>query len=80
MSSVSGEKKLHQRLKILSDAFLLSSRALDYKSVMRAVTRHFKVFTGADASVLLLNNNDENLTPVCSAGIPFSKIKNGRPP
>ena len=75
MSSVSGEKKLHQRLKILSDAFLLSSRALDYKSVMRAVTRHFKVFTGADASVLLLNNNDENLTPVCSAGIPFSKIK-----
>lgn len=38
------------------------------------VTRHFKIFAGADASVLMLNN-DGNLTPVCSLGIPFSRIK-----
>lgn len=75
MSSLSDEKKLYQRLKILSDAFLLSARPLDYKSVLRIVTKHFKVFTDADASVLMLNNKDGNLTPVCSIGIPFSKIK-----
>ncbi|MFN3531975.1 MAG: PAS domain-containing protein [Candidatus Brocadia sp.] len=74
MSSISDEKKLYCRIKVLSDAFLLSSRTLDYKSFLRTVTRHFKVFTEADASVLMLNN-DENLTPVCSIGIPFSKIK-----
>lgn len=75
MSSISDEKKLFHRLKVLSDAFLLSSKALDYKSFLRTATRHFKIFTDADASVLLLNNNDECLTPVCSLGIPFSKIK-----
>ncbi|GAN33994.1 MAG: PAS domain-containing protein [Candidatus Brocadia sp. AMX2] len=74
MSSISDEKKLYHRIKALSDAFLQSSRALDYKSFLRTATRHFKVFTGADASVLMLNN-DENLTPVCSVGIPFSKVK-----
>ncbi|MCF6154832.1 MAG: PAS domain-containing protein [Candidatus Brocadia sp.] len=74
MSSISDEKKLYHRIKVLSDAFLLSSRALEYKSFLRTITRHFKVFTEADASVLLLNN-EENLTPVCSVGIPFSKIK-----
>ncbi len=66
---------MRHRLKSLSDAFLLSSRVLDYKSFLRTITKHFKVFTEADASVLLLNNNDENLTAVCSAGIPFSKVK-----
>jgi PAS domain-containing protein len=75
MPSISDEKKLHHRLKTLSDAFLLSSRVLDYKSFLRTITKHFKVFTEADASVLLLNNNNESLTPVCSVGIPFSKIK-----
>ncbi len=74
MSSVSDEKRLYHRIKILSDAFLLSSRAMDYKSFLRSITRHFKIFTGADASVLLLNH-DDNLEPVCSAGIPLSKVK-----
>ncbi len=73
------EKRLPQRSKSLSDAFLLSSKALDYKSVLRMVTRHFKIFTDADASVLMLNNN-EDLTPVGSMGIPFSKIKEVRLP
>ena len=80
MSFISDKKRLYHRLKVLSDAFLLSPRALDYKSFLRTATRHFKVFTEADASVLLLNNNDENLTPVCSAGIPFSKIKDASLP
>ena len=76
MSSISDEKKLYQRLKTLSNAFLLpSTKALDYKSILRTVTKHFKVFTEADASVLMLNNNNENLTPVFSIGIPFSKIE-----
>lgn len=74
MSSILDEKKLYHRIKALSDAFLLSSRTLDYKAFLRTVTRHFKVYTEADASVLMLNN-DKNLTPVCSIGIPFSKIK-----
>lgn len=75
MLSDSDEKKLRHRLKILSDAFLLSARVSDYKSFLRTITKHFKVFTEADASVLLLNNNGENLEAVCSVGIPFSKVK-----
>ena len=76
MSSISDEKKLYQRLKTLSDVFLLpTSKPLDYKSIIRTVTKHFKIFTEADASVLMLNNNNENLTPIFSIGIPFSKIK-----
>ncbi|MDE2216824.1 MAG: PAS domain-containing protein [Planctomycetota bacterium] len=75
MLSNSDEKKLYQRLKTLSDVFLLpTSKPLDYKSIIRTVTKHFKIFTDADASVLMLNNN-EDLIPVCSMGIPFSKIK-----
>ena len=74
MPSISGEKNLRQRLKILSDAFLPSSRALDYQSVLRMATKHFKTFTGADASVLMLNNH-EFLTPAFSIGIPLSTIK-----
>src|SRR3989304_2718854 len=81
MSSISDEKKLHQRLKTLSDVFLLpTSKPLDYKSIIRTVTKHFKIFTEADASVLMLNNNNENLTPVFSIGIPFSKIKDSTLP
>jgi PAS domain-containing protein len=75
MPSVSDEKRLYQRIKILSDAFMMSARALDYKAVLRAATRHFQIFTEADASVLFLNTRDDSLTPVCSSGIPFSKIK-----
>src|SRR3989304_1162352 len=76
MFSISDEKKLYQRLKTLSNVFLLpTSKLLDYKSILRTVTKHFKIFTEADASVLMLNNNNENLTPVFSMGIPFSKIK-----
>ena len=75
MSTLSEEKKLYQRLKVLSEAFLLSSRGLDYKSMLRMAARHFKMFTGANASVLLLNNNRGSLIPVCSVGVPFSKIK-----
>lgn len=75
MSSISDEKTLHQQIKNLSDAFLLSSRALNYKSVLQTATRHFKVFTDADATVLMLNDNSGNLTPVRSIGIPFAKIK-----
>ena len=81
MSSISDEKKLYQRLKSLSDVFLLpTSKPLDYKSIIRTVTKHFKIFTEADASVLMLNNNNENLTPVFSIGIPFSKIKDSTLP
>lgn len=80
MPSNSREKELHQRIKSLSDAFLLSSKTSDYKSILRAVTKHFKVFTGADASVLMLNNDDGALTPECSLGIPFSRIKDARLP
>jgi len=81
MSSISDEKKLHQRLKTLSGVFLLpTSKPLDYKSMIRTVTKHFKIFTEADASVLMLNNNNENLTPVFSLGIPFSKIKDATLP
>lgn len=75
MSSLLEEKKLYHRAKTLSEAFLLSSRALDYKSVLRMVTKHFKVFTEADASVLMLNNHQGSLVPVFSLGIPLSKIK-----
>lgn len=75
MSSVSDEKRLYHRLKILSDAFMLSSKALDYKAVLRTATRHFQVFTEADASVLFLNSHDDCLKPAYSSGIPFSKIK-----
>ena len=76
MFSISDEKKLYQRLKTLSNVFSLpTSKLLDYKSILRTVTKHFKIFTEADASVLMLNNNNENLTPVFSMGIPFSKIK-----
>ncbi len=74
MPSISGEQNLRRRLKILSDAFLSSSRALDYQAVLRMAMKHFKTFTGADASVLLLNNH-EFLTPVFSIGIPISAIK-----
>ena len=81
MSSISDEKKLYQQLKTLSNAFLLpSAKALDYKSILRTVTKHFKLFTEADASVLMLNTNNENLTPVFSIGIPFSKIKDSSLP
>ena len=81
MSSISDEKKLYKRLKMLSDAFLLpSSKVSDYKSILRTATKHFKVFTEADASVLMLNDNKEALIPVCSVGIPFSKIKDARLP
>lgn len=75
MSSVSDEKRIYHRIKMLSDAFMLSSKALDYKAVLRTAARHFLVFTGADASVLFLNTRDDNLMPACSSGIPFSKIK-----
>ncbi|MDO8141076.1 MAG: hypothetical protein Q6358_06210, partial [Candidatus Brocadiales bacterium] len=76
MSSTSDEKKLYQQLKTLSSAFLLpSTRTLDHKSILRTVTKHFKAFTEADASVLMLNDNNENLTPVYSIGIPFSRVK-----
>lgn len=74
MSLLSDEKKIYHRIKILSDAFLLSSKPMDYKSVLRMAARHFKVFTEADASVLMLNREGD-LVPVCSLGIPFSKIK-----
>lgn len=37
-------------------------------------TKHFKTFTGAEASLLLLNNH-EFLTPAFSIGIPLSTIK-----
>lgn len=81
MSSISDEKKLYQRIKTLSDVFLLpTSKPLDYKSIIRTVTKHFKIFTEADASVLMLNNNNENLTPVFSIGIPLSKIKDSTLP
>lgn len=73
--SISNEKKLYHRLKALSDVFLLSSKTFDYKLVLREATKHFKTFTEADASVLMLNNKDGDLKPVCSLGIPFSKIK-----
>ena len=67
---------MHQRLKTLSDVFLLpASKPLDYKSIIRTVAKHFKIFTEADASVLMLNNNNENLTPVFSIGIPFLKLR-----
>ncbi len=75
MLSISNEKKFYQRLKVLSDAFLLSSNTFNYKSVLREATKHFKIFTEADASVLMLNNKDGDLKPACSLGIPFSKIK-----
>jgi hypothetical protein len=71
----SNEKKLYQRLKLLSDAFLLSSKSLDYTSILRTVTKHFKMFTEADASVLMLNDKNGNLSPVFSLGISLSKIK-----
>ena len=74
MSLLPDEKKIYHRIKILSDAFLLSSKPMDYKSVLRMAARHFKVFTEADASVLMLNHEGD-LVPVCSLGIPFSKIK-----
>ncbi|MEK6621418.1 MAG: GAF domain-containing protein [Planctomycetota bacterium] len=75
MSSSLEEKKLYHRAKILSEALLLSSRAPDYKSVLRMVTKHFKVFTEADAAVLMLNNHQGSLVPVFSLGMPLSKIK-----
>src|SRR3989339_2000908 len=81
MSFISDEKKLYQRLKTLSDVFLLpTSKPLDYKSIIRTVTKHFKIFTEADASVLMLNDNNENLTPVYSIGIPFSRVKDSNIP
>ncbi len=75
MLSISNEKKLYQRLKALSDAFLLSSKTFDYKLILRSATKHFKMFTEADVVVLMLNNEGGDLKPVCSLGIPFSKIK-----
>ncbi|MBI2470326.1 MAG: GHKL domain-containing protein [Planctomycetes bacterium] len=79
MSSTSDEKKLYQQLKTLSSAFLLpSTRTLDHKSILRTVTKHFKAFTEADASVLMLNDNNENLKPVYSIGIPFSRVKDSK--
>lgn len=59
---------------------MLSSRAQDYKSVLRMVAKHFKVFTEADAAVLMLNNHQGSLVPVFSLGMPLSKIKDARLP
>lgn len=76
----SNEKKLYQRLKFLSDVFLLSSGPTDHTSYLRTVTKYFKQFTGADASVLIFNDKNGFLSPVFSLGIPFNKIKNTRIP
>ena len=62
MSSTLDEKELYQRLKTLLEIFLLTSKTLDYDSVLRIITRYFKIFTDADASVLFLNNDNNNLT------------------
>lgn len=81
MSSIPDGNRLYKRLKILSDAFLSPPhKPPDYKSVIRTSTKHFKVFTEADASVLMLNNNEGNIVPVFSMGIPFSKIKDASLP
>ncbi|HHT9158953.1 MAG: hypothetical protein A2099_01900 [Planctomycetes bacterium GWF2_39_10] len=81
MSYTPLEKKLHKRINILSDAFLLpSSKVPDYKSILRTAAKHLKLFTEADASVLMLNNKNGSLVPVCSIGIPFSKIKDAALP
>lgn len=75
MSSTLDGKILYQRLKTLLEIFLLTSKTSDYDSVLRIITRYFKIFTDADASVLFLNNDNNNLTPVRSTGIKFSNIK-----
>lgn len=73
-------KKFYNQLKILSDVFLPSSRPLDYNSVLRRAAKHFKMLTGADASVLLVNNNFGTLVPMYSIGIPLPKIKDIKVP
>jgi PAS domain-containing protein len=75
MSSTLDGKILYQRLKTLLEIFLLTSKTSDYDSVLRIITRYFKIFTDADASVLFLNNDNNNLTPVRSTGINYSSIK-----
>jgi hypothetical protein len=75
MSSTLDGKILYQRFKALLEIFLLTSKISDYDSVLRIITRYFKIFTDADAFVLFLNNDNNNLTPVCSTGIKFSSIK-----
>jgi len=75
MPSVSDEKRLYQRIKILSDAFMMSARALDYKAVLRAATRHFQIFTEADASVLFLIPVMTALLLCVHQGSPFQKLK-----
>ncbi len=74
MPSISNEKKLRRRLKILSDVLLLSPKAFNHQSVLQMVTKLFKTFTEADASVLMLNING-SLTPASSLGIPFDRVK-----
>ena len=76
MTSVIDEKKLYQRLKILFDTFILTSKTEDYNIILKTTTECFKKFTDSDASVLFLNNNNEYLIPVYSIGIPLSRIKN----
>ena len=68
MSSTLDEKELYQRLKTLLEIFLLTSKTSDYDSVLR-------IITDADASVLFLNNDNNNLTPACSTVIKFSSIQ-----
>lgn len=76
MTSVIGEKKLYQRLKILFDTFILTSKTSDYNTILKTTTNCFKKFTDSDASVFFLNKNNGNLIPVYSVGIPLPRIKN----
>ncbi|HHT9150889.1 MAG TPA: ATP-binding protein [Candidatus Wujingus californicus] len=76
MTSVIDKKKLYQRLKILFDTFILTSKTSDYNTILKTATKYFKKFTDSDASVLFLNKNNENLIPVYSIGIPLPRIKN----
>lgn len=75
-TSVIDEKKLYQRLKILFDTFILTSKTSDYNIILKTTTNCFKKFTDSDASVLFLNKNNGNLIPVYSVGIPLPRIKN----
>src|SRR3989304_4756856 len=76
MTSVIDKKKLYQRLKILFDIFILTSKTSDCNTILKTATKCFKKFTDSDASVLFLNKNNGNLIPVYSIGIPLSRIKN----
>ena len=75
-TSVIDEKKLYQRLKILFDTFILTSKTSDYNIILKTTTNCFKKFTDSDASVFFLNKNNGNLIPVYSVGIPLPRIKN----